>query len=367
MRGTILRVIEDLSQELRSATRPQEVVRAAGAWLGAALADHGFQWVAEEDRLRRERGRRIEAIGVRNAHDNRAARKVIAELELRIWDLDLGEWRLPRYPDRVWRGGDFFANGRLEWIAGDAARPDLRDPADRVGLLTAVVAAVTDQALPWFDVMRDPESVARTAPEFAMVSYPDCILAFLASHDRPDLVTVAVDRALTRSPALRPGFDRGYRLAGEGVKPDPIKSAETLGWLTAIHGEPGYVPPADAVPPPTPLVFGAPVNVAQPLRKPDGSAARVALTGKPYGSSREAFVAHVTKFGGQPVDAVTSGAELLVVGRRPNSAHVAKAAALGVPTLPDDKFSNLWYAHDARDGERIARILAPVLGDKPTG
>jgi hypothetical protein len=302
-----------------------------------------------------------------NALGNRASRKVIAELEMRIWDLELGEWRLPRYPDRVWRKGDFFARSRLEWLAGDAGRPDLRDPADRVGVLTAVAALVVDQALPWFDVMSDPESLARTAPEFAMASNPDCILAFLASHGRADLVSVVVDRALTRSPTLRPGFDRGYRLAGEGTKPKPTDSAETLGWLTAIHGEPGYVPPADAVPPAVPLVFGGPVNVAQPLRKPDGTAARVALTGRPYGSSRESFVTSVTRFGGQSVDALASDTDLLVVGQRPNSALMAKAAALGIPTLPDGEFSRLWYAHDAGDGNRIARILGPVLGGRPTG
>jgi hypothetical protein len=84
-------MIEELSDELRSATRPQEVLRTAGAWLGAALADQGFRWVPEKDRLRRERGRRIEEIEVNNAHGNRADRKLFAEFQMRIWVLDLGD------------------------------------------------------------------------------------------------------------------------------------------------------------------------------------------------------------------------------------------------------------------------------------
>ena len=60
--------------------------------------------------------------------------------------------------------------------------------------------------------------MARTAPTYVMGVDQDCVIEFLASHGRPDLVSVVVDQALTWAPTFRPGFDRGYQLAVDGAK-----------------------------------------------------------------------------------------------------------------------------------------------------
>lgn len=98
---------------------------------------------------------------------------------------------------------------------------------------------------------------------------------------------------------------------------------------------------------------GAPL----PLRKPDGKAMKVVVTGAVPGLTRNEGNEAVERLGGASSGSVSKNTDLVVVGEGAGS-KADKAASLGVPTMPADRFAALLAAHTAGDADTVAAILA---------
>ena len=359
--------------DLTRPTDPGEVLRAAGAWLDGPLAAWGFRWMPEERSpagdfpLRRERGGRIEQIelwhssfsllGVRH---NGAGRRLRLGMSMSVRDRDLGAWRRSRHPRLVEIMGDRVVGHPVCWVAAAAGEIDLSDPARRLDALAGAVEAIGDHVLPWFDATGEPELLARTAPVVTLRSSAYAIIDWLAFRGRRDLIGVLLDRVLTTYPEERSVYQRGWQRAMDGVDVTDIRLNELVGWTAARFGDPGYLPPAGAAPA-TSAVSGAPVDALRPLRKPDGTPLTVVVTGRIEGRVRSRIDPMVERLGGRPADSMSPDTDLVITGDRVNAKVVRTATAWGVAVMSSQQFLGLYYAHNARDPDWMARVLAAVL------
>jgi len=96
-----------------------------------------------------------------------------------------------------------------------------------------------------------------------------------------------------------------------------------------------------------------------PLRKPDGTPMTVVVTGSVPGLTRDEGNEAVERLGGRSSGSVSKRTDLVVVGDGAGS-KAAKAADLGIPVMPADRFASLLTAHTTGDEETVARLLAEV-------
>ncbi len=94
-----------------------------------------------------------------------------------------------------------------------------------------------------------------------------------------------------------------------------------------------------------------------PLRKPDGTAMTVVVTGSVPGLTRTEGNEAVEALGGKPSGSVSAKTDLVVVGDGAGSKE-AKARDLGIRILPAEQFAALLAAHTSGEGDTVTRILA---------
>ncbi|QLQ40122.1 hypothetical protein [Micromonospora robiginosa] len=83
-----------VDQELVSARRPRDVVDAAGAWIGDALAADGFGWLKAVRSVQRQAGALVQQIVLQPSSHNRADRLITISTHVSVRDPGLRQWRL---------------------------------------------------------------------------------------------------------------------------------------------------------------------------------------------------------------------------------------------------------------------------------
>lgn len=151
------------------------------------------------------------------------------------------------------------------------------------------------------------------------------------------------------------GPERAVTIAAELVELRPVIDKLVARGLTMTEPD---APPASTST--SPDDTGDAPAAALPLRRPDGSPMTVAVTGAVPGLTRDEGNEAVERLGGKSSGSVSKRTDLVVVGEGAGS-KVAKAADLGVPTMPADHFAALLTAHEAGDDDRVTELLTTLL------
>ncbi|MGI5212841.1 NAD-dependent DNA ligase LigA [Plantactinospora sp. CA-290183] len=107
-----------------------------------------------------------------------------------------------------------------------------------------------------------------------------------------------------------------------------------------------------------------PTASALPLRRPDGTPMTVVVTGSVPGLTRTEGNEAVERLGGRSSGSVSKRTDLVVVGEGAGS-KAEKAAGLGVPVLPAERFAALLAAQAAGDATTIAEIVTGFAATAP--
>ncbi|MEV4760001.1 NAD-dependent DNA ligase LigA [Micromonospora sp. NPDC049559] len=157
------------------------------------------------------------------------------------------------------------------------------------------------------------------------------------------------------------GPERAVTIAAELVDLTPV--IEKLARRGVNMTEPGLSVPSAAT---TGASGPGSTASALPLRRPDGTPMTVVVTGAVPGLTRTEGQEAVERLGGKSSGSVSARTDLVVVGDGAGS-KADKAAALGVPMLPAQRFADLLAAHVADDAATVTQILATLTaGDTPT-
>ncbi|SDZ60536.1 hypothetical protein SAMN05421684_7063 [Asanoa ishikariensis] len=222
---------------------PREVVLAAGDWIASQLQQDGFVWLPSRLTLQRSVGSVRHQIHVQPDTYNRRGGPIAVQAMLNVRDTALRRWRkanpqLVFDPDNDYVCGHFlgYATGRANgYLYGDFrdGEIDLSSPGERERHLDAFVATVRQSVLPWFAEASDPDLIVESRAA-DMTSSPACIVDWLASRGRIDLVPVYVARYVERHPEWDEGVRRGVALAADGQRPEYSTNwADVLGWTSA--------------------------------------------------------------------------------------------------------------------------------------
>ncbi|MFG2059353.1 hypothetical protein ACGFI9_35615 [Micromonospora sp. NPDC048930] len=223
---------------LQTATRPGDVVQAAGRWLGEDLALCGFRWLASTATLQRSLGERVEQIVLQGSTRNRAGKQLLVSLQVVVRDRALLRWQRA-HPEVALSGTDWLVGHPLGYVAGrvngcvygcyDDGVFDLLDPAGRPATVAAVSAVIRHSVLPWLEETARPD-LMMAAPSITLELGGSSILEWLASQGRTDLINQVVNRVVSSRPGMRDRVERGGQLAQRGQWPSPDDRAEALGW-----------------------------------------------------------------------------------------------------------------------------------------
>jgi hypothetical protein len=234
--------VADTVGERSASKAPREVVLAAGDWIGGQLQEDGFEWLPGRLTLERSVGTLRHQIHFQPSKSNRRGGSIKVQSMLNVRDVALRQWRKTN-SDRAIEQGDFvcghflgYASGRTNgYLYGDFedGEIDLTKSAERDQHLRAWVSTVRGAVLPWFADASDPDLIigSRAADKTAA---PGCIVEWLASRGRADLVPAFLDRYLERHSGWGDGVARGAALAVAGLRPGPTSDWPVeLGWLVA--------------------------------------------------------------------------------------------------------------------------------------
>ena len=234
--------VEDTVEERSAALAPRDVVLTAGDWIGEQFREDGFKWLPRGLTLQRSVGDLRHQIHFQPSKYNRRGGSIKVQTMLNVRDVALRRWRQTN-PDLVIQQGDYvcghflgYASGRANgYLYGDYedGEIDLTNPSERERHLSAWASTVREAVLPWFAEASDPDLIigSRAAEETAA---PACIVEWLASRNRTDLVTAFLDRYLERHSAWADGAGRGATLAAAGQRPESTSDwAVELGWVAA--------------------------------------------------------------------------------------------------------------------------------------
>lgn len=95
------------------------------------------------------------------------------------------------------------------------------------------MSTIRHAVLPWFAEASDPDLIieSRAADK---TNSPACIVEWLASRGRTDLVPAFLDRYVERHPEWAEGVQRGAVRAAAGKRPGPFMDwPAELGWVSA--------------------------------------------------------------------------------------------------------------------------------------
>jgi hypothetical protein len=242
---------------LQTATRPCDVVRVAGSWLGEDLASCGFRWLASTTTLQRSLDERVEQIVVQGSTRNRAGKQLLVSLQVVVRDRALLRWRRA-HPEVALGGTDWLVGHPLGYVAGRANGYvygcyedgvfDLLDPAGRPATVAAVSAVIRHSVLPWLEETARPDLMV-AAPSITLELGGSSITEWLASQRRTDLINQVVNRVVTSRPGMRDRVERGGQLARREQWPSADDRAEALGWSAEMltGGQDGGVAQVDPV------------------------------------------------------------------------------------------------------------------------
>ena len=195
-------------EELTSATAPRDVVNAAGAWLGDALASAGFGWVPSSRRLERRLGGLQHQVHLQPSRYNRAGQLIKVGTMLNVREAALRDWRRAHRASAL-SDDDLicahllgYASGRSGgYLYGSAEDGDidLTEPATRKRRIEAFTAMFREAVLPWFDEASNPELIVASRAGDCTNS-PTALVEWLASRSRPELIDAYARRFLARTP-----------------------------------------------------------------------------------------------------------------------------------------------------------------------
>ncbi|MBB5868397.1 DNA ligase (NAD+) [Allocatelliglobosispora scoriae] len=146
------------------------------------------------------------------------------------------------------------------------------------------------------------------------------------------------------------------------VVAEVLEAAPTIAKLVA-HGVTMTEPGVRAAAPAGTSADAADDHTGLPLRRADGTAMTVVVTGSVPGLSRNEGNEAVERLGGKSSGSVSKKTDLVVVGEGAGS-KADKAAELGVPVMPAETFAALLAAHNAGDSQAAADLLAAALPAK---
>jgi hypothetical protein len=223
------------NEQLLRLDQPGEVVRAAGAWLAANLADEGFVWLKSRGTLQRRDGPWIEQIHLQNRKWNRTGELIEFGSVVNARDRDLRKWRQAN-PDLAFHDDDWVCGHQFGYIVGSLEHGDvdLSHPEQRLQRLGDFLAKIRRAAVPWFASLRDPARLGQQVDNLSLSAHPSSLIEFAMSRNEYDQARQIVRRWLAISPAHPARFAAGRELAQRGEKPGVMNRAGEVGWTSTV-------------------------------------------------------------------------------------------------------------------------------------
>lgn len=235
---------EELVSRLVGADRPVDVTRAAGAWLGARLADDGFVWAASQQKLERRTDRRRELIFLQNSKWNRTGVQVLFNVVLNVRDGALADWRLanPTLTLTSMGNADWLCGHPLVTLCGRVEDDlvDLSIAQLRLDQLHSFVRKIHGVIIPWFATTSDPQTLVDAVPAVTLDLHAGDLAEWLVSRDATAQAALLFRRwlALSIKPQRRAIFEQGVHFGERGQRPGIVhqNTWAGAGWTAGALG-----------------------------------------------------------------------------------------------------------------------------------
>jgi hypothetical protein len=230
------RDLEALAQQVVELDQPGEVMRAAGAWLSAALSAEGFGWLRSLGTLQRKDRGRLEQVHLQNSKWNRSGELIEFSSIVNVRDRVLKEWRQAHPHQAVRLGDDWVCGHQFGDVVGFVGNVDLTSADRRIKALENYVDRVRTVAIPWFAASSDPTTLVEAVPGLTLEPFAAELLEWLVSRNQEAPLRPLIERWLGLNAVHPAEFEAGRERALRGEGPPGAYSRQSLGWSCVMLG-----------------------------------------------------------------------------------------------------------------------------------